>query len=123
MRHEWNQAIGQDNITFVRRGIMLDSGDGSTYVEIFPAIGETDIQGVVLRGINHFCLRTGDCNVDYQCALAAGGQKVTIQAGGAVWNGEPMNFELSGETSIPVRIAFVRGPDGELIEFFQNEIL
>lgn len=75
------------------------------------------------RGINHFCLRTGDCYVDYQRALATGGQKVTIQAGGAVWNGEPMNFELSGETSIPVRIAFVQGLDGELVEFFQNQIL
>lgn len=123
IRHDWGEAIGENGVTFVRRGILLDSGDGSTYVEIFPAIGEVEIQGFVPRGMNHFCLRTGDCDASYQRALAAGGQTITIRAGEAVWNGEPMNFALSGETSIPVRIAFVQGPDGELIEFFQNEVL
>ena len=28
-----------------------------------------------------------------------------------------------GDPLIPIRIAFCKGPDGEVIEFFQNEVL
>jgi len=123
IRHEWNKAIGQDGITFVRRGIMLNSGDGSTYVEIFPAVPDADAQSPVSRGINHFCLRTGDCDASYKRALSYGGQPFTLSAGDTVWDGAPMDFALSGTTSIDTRLAYLQGPDGEVIEFFQNEVL
>jgi hypothetical protein len=39
---------------------------------------------------------------------------------------EPKTVEISttthGPGKVPVRIAFVKGPDGEVIEFFQNDL-
>lgn len=56
-------------------------------------------------------------------ALAYGGQPFTLSAGDTVWDGAPMDFALSGTTSIDTRLAYLQGPDGEVIEFFQNEVL
>jgi len=36
---------------------------------------------------------------------------------------EPQDIDVQAkEQIIPIRIAFCKGPDGELIEFFQNEL-
>lgn len=91
-----------------KRAIMLDTGDGN-YVELFA--GGTDApksEGAIL----HFALRTADC--DAATARARGA--------GATITMEPKDV---GIPSVPaptaVRIAFCKGPDGEIIEFFQNE--
>jgi glyoxylase I family protein len=59
----------------------------------------------------HFALRTTDCDQAIEAARAAGAE-VTV---------EPRDVTLSADPPIPARIAFCKGPDGELIEFFQNE--
>ncbi|MCY3021622.1 MAG: VOC family protein [Planctomycetota bacterium] len=90
------------------RAVMLDAGDGN-YLEIFaggPA--EPRPEGVVV----HFALRTSDCDAALARARAAGAQ-VTM---------EPKSVEIpSKPAKTPVRIAFCKGPGGEVIEFFQNE--
>jgi glyoxylase I family protein len=90
------------------RAVMLDTGDGS-YLEIFAGgSGEPKPEGAVL----HFALRTSNCDAALARARAAGAQ-VTM---------EPKSVDIpSRPAKTPVRIAFCKGPGGEVIEFFQNE--
>lgn len=91
-----------------RQTVLLDTGDGN-YLEISP--GESDAfnpKGV----IRHFAFRSDDCDKVIEAARAAGAE-VTV---------EPRNVVLSSNPPTPVRIAFCKGPDGEVIEFFQDEI-
>lgn len=91
------------------RAVMLDTGDGN-YLEIFerpnqPPMGD---EATLL----HFALRTDDCDAALERARAAGGV-VTM---------EPKSLDIPSQPGpTPVRIAFFKGPDGEVIEFFQNE--
>lgn len=93
-----------------KRAVMLDTGDGN-YIELFerpdqaPATGE----GVLL----HLALRT--TNIDESIARVRGfGCEVTIEPNDLVIDSKPFKT--------PVRLAFFKGPDGEVIEFFQNEL-
>jgi glyoxylase I family protein len=95
-----------------RRAAMLDTGDGN-YIEVFAGgkrqPGEPMPEGALL----HFALRTEDCDLATERARAAGAE-VTM---------EPKSLDLPGTPPVPVRIAFCRGLDGEIIEFFQNKVL
>jgi glyoxylase I family protein len=94
-----------------RRAIMLDTGDGN-YLEIFER--DPVPEGVPSEAaILHFCLRTDDCDAALERARAAGAE-VTV---------EPKTVAIFGEPKIPVRLAFFKGPDGEICELFQNEVL
>jgi glyoxylase I family protein len=101
----WGDAPG--------RAIMLDTGDGN-YLEIF----ERPDQPPAEEGrdaILHFALRTDD--VDAALARAR-------EAGCAVTM-EPTDVKIDttlGADPTPVRIAFFKGPDGEVIELFANEL-
>ena len=92
------------------RAVMLDTGDGN-YLELFgggkPADGSPE--GVLL----HFALRTTNCDVALEAARAAGAS-VTV---------EPKTVAIDGDAPTEFRVAFVKGPDGEVIEFFQNDML
>lgn len=94
------------------RAALLDTGDGN-YLEVFAggkrAPGEEAPDGALL----HFALRTADVDGDYARALAAGARSHV----------EPKDVTLAGEPPTPVRLAFVKGPDGGVIEFFQNDAL
>lgn len=111
----------QDGLGFVRkygwgegdsRAAMLDTGDGN-YLEVFAggkrAAGEDPPEGALL----HFAIRTPDVDAAYARAMAAGARSHV----------EPKNVTLGGDPPVPVRLAFVKGPDGEIIEFFQNDAL
>ncbi len=90
------------------RAVMLDTGDGN-YLEVF-ANGE---EGSKPEGaIIHFAIRTSD--VDSAIARARGaGAEVTV---------EPKDIEIKSRPQhMPVRLAFFKGPDGEIIELFDNE--
>ncbi len=93
-----------------KRAVMLDAGDGN-YLEVFedkdsPA-GSGD--GPIL----HFAIRCDDTDAALKRARDAGCE-VTM---------EPTAVDIqANEGKVPVRIAFCKGPDGELIEFFQNEL-
>jgi glyoxylase I family protein len=91
-----------------RRAAMLDTGDGN-YLELFA--GGQDgpkPEGAVV----HFALRTTDVDGAIERARAAGAE-VTI---------EPKDVTIASNPPLPARIAFCKGPDGEVIEFFQNEL-
>jgi glyoxylase I family protein len=102
----------------IDRAAFLDAGDGR-FVEVFgPAStvqaegrrrqpNEERTEGAVL----HFCLRVADTDASYARAMAAG----------AVSRVEPGTRRLSEEPVVDVRIAFIAGPNGEVIEFMQSE--
>jgi len=93
------------------RAAMLDTGDGN-YVELFAGStrqpGTNQTEDVVF----HFAIRTNDCDAALERARQAGAT-VTMEVKDVV----PPLAEEPQET---FRIAFVKGPDGEVIEFFQN---
>lgn len=93
-----------------RRACMLDTGDGN-YLEIFerdPRPEGSPSEAAIL----HFCFRTDDCDAALERARAAGAEITK----------EPTSL-IIGDPGIPVRIAFFQGPDGEICELFQNEVL
>jgi glyoxylase I family protein len=95
-----------------KRAIMLDTGDGN-YLEVFAGgkrpTGEEPPEGAIL----HFALRVADTNTAFAKAVAAGARPTM----------EPKDVPIEGDYPVTFRIAFVKGPDGEVIEFFQNEEL
>lgn len=102
----------------IDRAAFLDAGDGR-YVEVFGqgsnvqsegprrAPGEAPTEGAQL----HFCLRAADVDASYARAIAAG----------ATSRVEPVTRRLSEDPLVEVRIAFVTGPNGEVIEFLKSE--
>lgn len=87
------------------RAIMLDTGDGNCF-EIFA--GGTDApkpEGALL----HIALRTDHCDAAIERVKAVG-MEVTM---------EPTDIDIPSTPHTPVRIAFFKGPDGEIVEFFQ----
>jgi glyoxylase I family protein len=86
-----------------KRGILLDTGDGN-YLEIFAggAPGPKP-EGAFL----HLALRTDNVDAAIEVARRAG-MEVTV---------EPKDVSLG---TVPARIAFFKGPDGEIIELFQE---
>ena len=94
-----------------RRACMLDTGDGN-YLEIFerdPRPEGSPSEAAIL----HFCLRTDDCDAALERARAAGAEITK----------EPTSLAVFGDPPIPIRIAFFKGPDGEICELFQNDVL
>lgn len=111
----------QDGLGFARtyswgegdgRAAMLDTGDGN-YLEVFAGGKRTTAEEPSEGALLHFALRTSDVDRDYARALAAGARSQV----------EPKDVTLPGDSPVPVRLAFVRGLDGEVIEFFQNDAL
>lgn len=94
-----------------RRAVMLDTGDGN-YLEIFER--DADPGGVPSEAaILHFCLRTTDCDAATERARAAG-MEVTV---------EPKDLAVFGEPKIQIRLSFFKGPDGEICELMQQDVL
>lgn len=93
------------------RAALMDTGDGN-YVEIFE--GRPADENVPEGGILHVAFRSKDVDADYHRALAAG---ATVQA-------EPKDVTPPNQDyPEPFRVAFVRGLDGEVIEFFASDKL
>ena len=95
-----------------RRAAMLNLGDGGC-IEIFegspqlPKGGDPKATGTWL----HLAVKTTDTRALFQKALDAGARV----------HQEPSDVTIQSEPApLPVTIAFVYGPDGELIEFFQE---
>ncbi|MSP04257.1 MAG: VOC family protein [Acetobacteraceae bacterium] len=102
----------------IDRAAFLDAGDGR-FIEVFGqgsnvqsegrrrTEGEDRTEGAML----HFCLRAADTDTSFARALAAG----------ATSRVEPVTRRLSENPLVEVRIAFVTGPNGEVIEFLQSQ--
>ncbi len=115
--NEWDKSIRFycDGLGFAKkvgwgeapkRAVMLDTGDGN-YLEIFERDEESTLTGE--PNLLHLCLRTDDCEAAFRTALAAGAEIRT----------EPLVPGAFTNMGIEAKIAFVFGPDGEIIEFFE----
>lgn len=104
----------------IDRAAFIDVGDGR-YIEVFGQGSTVQAEGRRRRpdeeptegAVLHFCLRVPDVEAAHARALAAG----------ATSRVEPRTATLSGESgaTAEVRIAFVNGPNGEVIEFLASE--
>ena len=96
------------------RAVMLDTGDGN-YLEIFERSEASTLADTLAGESNllHLCLRTDDCQSAFETALSAG----------AVVKTEPMVPAAFTDLGLKTKIAFVFGPDGEIIEFFESRDL
>lgn len=99
------------------RAVMLDTGDGN-YLEIFAGGPKPPLPaanaGASAGQIIHFAIRTTDVDAATKRAEAAG-FVVTVP---------PKSVAIPSTPHVtPVRLSFVQGPDGETIEFFQNELI
>ncbi|MFH5187295.1 VOC family protein [Paenibacillus sp. TAB 01] len=89
-----------------KRIVLLDTGDGN-YLEVFA--GGTEEQPPA-GAFFHVAFRSDDVDAAVAAAVAAGAE-VTI---------EPKDTVLGKFPPTPVRIAFVKGLNGEILEFFQS---
>lgn len=104
----------------IDRAAFLDAGDGR-FVEVFGDGSAVQSEGRRRRpeeertegALLHFCLRVADTPASYRRALAAG----------AASRVEPVTRQLGQNPPVEVCIAFVTGPNGEVIEFMQSEQL
>lgn len=87
-----------------KRICMLDIGDGAC-LELFAGGADSQCAGMFI----HLAVRTSDTDGAYAAAIA----------GGAETDKPPFDAELCGKQfTLPARIAFVKGFDGESLEFF-----
>lgn len=94
--HSWGEGNG--------RIALLDLGDGN-YLELFASAPEQEIQPGGCFW--HLALRSIDVDSDIEKVRALG-CTITI---------EPKSVEVNGKT---IRVGFFLGPDGEVLEFFDN---
>ncbi len=102
----------------IDRAAFLDAGDGR-FVELFGQGSTVQAEGRRRRpdeertegAVLHFCLKVADTDAAYARALAAGAETRI----------PPRSAKLGEDPLVEVRIAFVTGPNGEVIEFMQSE--
>ncbi|MFW5813890.1 MAG: VOC family protein [Spirochaetota bacterium] len=87
------------------RAAMLDMGDGAI-LEMFERPTAAGREGALI----HIALRTDDVDAAYEHALAEGASEQTT----------PRDVDLQAEEPYAIRIAFVKGPDGEPVELFSE---
>lgn len=89
------------------RAVMLDTGNGNN-LELFAngSDGQKP-EGAII----HMAFCTDDCDKALEKARSRGAE-VTM---------EPRDVEIKSVPPALVRIAFCKGPDGEVIEFFQSK--
>jgi glyoxylase I family protein len=88
------------------RACMLDIGDG-TCLEIFEGGSkEIKIEGAFI----HLALKTKNCD-QVTKLVRESGMKITK---------EPSDVVIKSNPPTPARIAFSQGPEGEIVELFQN---
>ena len=88
-----------------KRIALLDIGNGSHF-EIFANGNSNEEKDAKFR---HFAFATTDPDLAYENAVAAG----------AASHVAPKNVDIQSTPPMPVRLAFVKGFDGELLEFFK----
>lgn len=94
----WGEGAG--------RMVLMDTGDGN-YFELGQ--GEPEKGGGIFL---HVALRTDDCDKAMEVVRSLGAE-ITV---------EPKSIDLPSNPPMKIKIAFFKGPDGEVIELFQNEL-
>lgn len=90
-----------------KRAALLDIGNG-VCVELFANGSGKPQQN---ERFVHLAFATSDPDSAYRNAIEAGASS----------HMEPTDLVIASEPPLPVRVAFVKGLDGELLEFFQNK--
>jgi glyoxylase I family protein len=92
---------------YPKKTILMDTGDGN-YFEI----SQGDPNHSYVEGVfRHLALRVDDCKAALKLARDAGAE-VTVEA---------RDVTLSSDPPLQIRIAFFKGPDGELVELFEDD--
>ncbi|MFW5788676.1 MAG: VOC family protein [Spirochaetota bacterium] len=87
------------------RAAMLDVGDGAI-LEMFEKPATAGQQGALVD----FALKTHSVDAAYEHALAQGAAEQTA----------PRDVHAAAEEPYPIRIAFMKGPDGQPIKLFRE---
>jgi glyoxylase I family protein len=81
-------------------------------------------------GFHHIAIRTGNWDASMKFWVdamgftpAANWGEAPKRAAGAEVTVEPKTLAPFPNQDFPVRLAFIKGPDGEICEFFQNDVL
>lgn len=69
--------------------------------------------------LNHLAFGVADLDMVYARALTAGGSAFGFTLKDEHWDGSPLDTIMSGKRSEPMRMAFLQGPSGELVELYQ----
>lgn len=104
------------DFAFEVASLFLEAGDGR-YIELHHA-GEGTMSPPGFP-LNHLALGVVDVDAAYARALAAGATPVAIPVPENEWDGTPLDMVMSGDRPEPMRMAFLLGPSGELIELYQ----
>jgi len=119
VRESFDDIIGiraSGRFPFKLASVFLQAGDGR-YIELHPAGGgEMSPPGFPL---NHLAIAVADVDAAYERALAAGGSPFGFTMEEGDWDGTPLDVVMSGARAEPMRMAFLQGPSGELVELYQ----
>jgi len=94
-----------------QRAVILDTGDGN-YIEVFEDLAYFPAPN---GSVFHYAFRTNRLDA-VAARVREAGYKITI---------EPKDVTLTttnGKGAFPIRLFFCEGPNGESIEFLQNEV-
>jgi ketosteroid isomerase-like protein/catechol 2,3-dioxygenase-like lactoylglutathione lyase family enzyme len=108
---------GAGDVAFGLASVFLEAGNG-LYVELHPA-GQGDLLPPGFP-LNHLAFGVADVDGAYSRALEAGGRPYDIHVAGFHWDGTPLDVEMAGQYPEPMRMAFLLGPNRELIELYQS---
>ncbi|MEN1705449.1 MAG: VOC family protein [Planctomycetota bacterium] len=97
--------------------VFLEAGHGR-YIELHPA-GERTMSPPSFP-MNHLAIAVADVDAAYDRAIAAGASAAEIPVTDEHWDGTPLDVLMTGERPEPMRMAFLQGPDGELIELYES---
>ena len=86
---------------------MIDLGN-ENFIEIFS--GGDELSDSVNNGLLHIALRSDDCSRDLESAINAG----------AIVTMPVTDIELQTQPVKKIRIAFCKGLQGDVIEFFEE---
>ncbi|MEM9622002.1 MAG: VOC family protein [Pseudomonadota bacterium] len=119
VREEFDDIIGvrqTGRFPFGVPSVFLEAGAGR-YIELHPAgDGEMMPPGFPM---NHLALGVHDVDQAYAKALTAGATPFGFELPSEPWDGAPIDVVMSGERPETMRMAFLQGPSGELIELYQ----
>lgn len=99
----WKSDDGKQTIA------LLCCGNGNM-IELFSSAPKRTMYDEEGGNVIHFAFRVDDAKYWYEKAIAYGCESHMT----------PREMELPSEPPVPCVLAFVKGPDGELIEFFEE---
>lgn len=109
-----------EQILFDRCCELLKSPDGS-YLMIFP--GGKGCTEPLPAAVSHFSIQVQEVDAAYQQALNAGGRThALIDDAKVLWDGKPTTWKQNSQPELTIRLAFVKGLNGELIELYSESL-